>query len=86
LEEETESTKDDPNITLTGFHKIYINFLYRGIPIIFAFKKSEKCDLFVGKLGKSGIEQICYHKNFTKAPYVDSKIEESCLVALDEAM
>lgn len=86
--EEAKKVEDneDPDIHLSGFHKIYINFLHKGIPIIFAFKKAEKSDLFVGKLGKEGIQQICYHRDFTKHRYIDSKIEKSCLVAIDETM
>lgn len=55
-DEANKPQMEDTHVKNMGFHKIYINFIHKGIPIIFAFKKAENCDLFVGKLGKEGIE------------------------------
>ena len=74
-------------VSQSGFHKIYLDFLYGKYPVFFGFQKgTDGCHLFVGKIGDSGIDKICYQKNFLKAQYVDSVVFDSNLCVLDAEM
>lgn len=70
----------------SNFFRIFVNFIYDGHPIIFAFQEAKggaSANLFVGQIEKNEIKEVAYIENIVDGRYIDSAVSDNCLIVLD---
>ena len=58
---------------LSTFFRVFVNFMFEGSPIIVGFQDAasgEKFNVFVGRVKKDGVEELCYEEGFMNGKFV----------------
>ena len=72
----------------SSFFKVYINFMFEGSPIVVGFQEAAngaKFNVFVGRVRKEGIQELCYEEGFMKGRFVSANVVDEFIFVFDEA-